>query len=312
MDVTIVICTRDHASLLATTLGCVAELHVPDGISWELLVVDNGSQDATSEVLDRHARHLPLRVVREPRAGLAVARNTAVANAQGDYLIWTDDDTVIDPEWLAAYTESFRRHPTAAVFGGTILPRFDGTTPRWMSDNLAVLSGSLAYRDFGEKEQMLCLADGVIPYGPNFAIRRTEQCRFPFDPRLGKAPGQRRVCEETAMIAALLRSGATGWWVPRAKVWHRIPQQAQSLRYVLEYHMAIGEGREVENGVPDARRLFGAPRWLWRRAMTRCLSYCLHRLTSPTPVWLRHYTDFAVECGALRYWRAQSKTAMRI
>jgi glucosyl-dolichyl phosphate glucuronosyltransferase len=58
------------------------------------------------------------------------ARNRAVYAARGDYLVWTDDDVVVDPNWLAAYVAAFRRRPEAAVFGGPVFPRYEPPVPQ--------------------------------------------------------------------------------------------------------------------------------------------------------------------------------------
>jgi len=50
---------------------------------------------------------------RSSERGFARARNRAVDFAEGDYVVWTDDDVVVDRGWLAAYVEAFRRRPEA-------------------------------------------------------------------------------------------------------------------------------------------------------------------------------------------------------
>ena len=67
-QVSVLIATRDRAASLARTLASLARQVAP-GLSWELVVVDNGSRDDTRLVLDRFANALPLVVLSEPRAG---------------------------------------------------------------------------------------------------------------------------------------------------------------------------------------------------------------------------------------------------
>jgi glycosyltransferase involved in cell wall biosynthesis len=77
IDVSLIICTRNRAESLAKTLEAVRHQQLPDGRTWELLVVDNGSTDDTRSVLETAAaRHPALRHVLEPRAGLSAARRT--------------------------------------------------------------------------------------------------------------------------------------------------------------------------------------------------------------------------------------------
>ena len=71
----LVVCTRDRGAYLGACLDAVARVRA--GVPWELVVVDNGSRDATPAVLRAFARTAPVRVtlVHEPRPGLARARN---------------------------------------------------------------------------------------------------------------------------------------------------------------------------------------------------------------------------------------------
>src|SRR5579864_5913338 len=120
-EISVIICTRDRAAQLASVLATACALKVPEGLSWELCVVDNGSSDSTPQVVREFSETLPIRYIREDVPGLSNARNRGVDEARGRYICWTDDDVEIDPEWLSAYAEAFRRHPDAAVFGGRIL-----------------------------------------------------------------------------------------------------------------------------------------------------------------------------------------------
>lgn len=281
----------------------------PTDADWNLLVVDNGSQDHTQRVIAQYSSRLKLRSVIEPRAGLSNARNCGVAAAAGDYLVWTDDDVTVDPGWLQAYVEAFRRWPDAALFGGTIIPELEPPTPPWIAESVPVLGGMLALRDFGDMALPLNVVAGLLPFGANYAIRLQDQRRFPYDPSLGYAPGQRRMDEETQMFVQLLGSGAHGIWVPRARVTHRISPQRQNMAYILRYYMTHGETQAALEPRRPVPFLFGAPRWLWRRAIGRYLGYCLHRQISPAPIWLQHYTAYANDRGAIAYWRRTERAA---
>jgi glycosyltransferase involved in cell wall biosynthesis len=133
IDITVLICTRNRADRLARALSSAAEMRIPQDLRWELIVVDNGSTDHTAEVVARFAARLPIRLVQESLAGLSNARNRGVSEARGRYICWTDDDVLIDPEWLASYSAAFARHPEAAVFGGRIEPLLEDPTPGWVA-----------------------------------------------------------------------------------------------------------------------------------------------------------------------------------
>jgi hypothetical protein len=243
LDVTVAICTRNRARQLSHLLESITALRVPDGLAWEVLVIDNGGADDTRQVVSSYDGRLPVRYEREEVAGLSHARNRAVAVARGRYICWADDDIELDQGWLEAYVEAFRRRPQAALFGGRILPVLEGPTPNWFArlSHLWPLSDIVAQRDFGDEVKALSFETGVVPWGANFAIRTAEQRRFPYDPRLGVSPTQRRSGEETQVMFQLLETGETGWWTPDAKVRHLFPPQRQSVPYVFRHFAALGE-----------------------------------------------------------------------
>ena len=102
MRVSLIVCTRNRAAQLPEFLARVASLEAPPG-GWELIVVDNGSTDATPHLLDRFARSapFPVRCVHAPDPGLSRARNTGLAHARGDILAFTMTTATHSPTFCA-------------------------------------------------------------------------------------------------------------------------------------------------------------------------------------------------------------------
>jgi glycosyltransferase involved in cell wall biosynthesis len=307
MLVTVAICTLNRAESLRRTLESLAAMPVPDDLDWEVVVVNNNCTDHTDAVIEEFAERLPLRREFEPQRGLSRARNRAVDTAKGDYIVWTDDDVVVDPGWLAAYAEAFRRWSEAAVFGGRIIPRYETPVVKWVAESEALLVGPYAIRDFGDEPLPLSVAEGRDPYGANFALRAVEQRAFRYNPELGLGPVRRRLGDETDVIKRILQTGAVGYWVPDARVEHCISHDRQTVSYIARYFAGLGETGAFLEGKPAAPLWFGVPRWVWRRVVEGWLRYRFHRLVSPAPVWVRHLQDYAVAWGTIRYWRSERR-----
>ena len=131
MQISLVLCTRNRAEQLCCTLESATRIRMPDGLAWDFVLVDNGSTDHTADVVADVDGRLPIRRVVAFAPGLSNVRNCGLAAARGDYICWTDDDMIIDANWLAARTEAFARHPEATVFGGVIAPVFEREPPQW-------------------------------------------------------------------------------------------------------------------------------------------------------------------------------------
>jgi glycosyltransferase involved in cell wall biosynthesis len=86
---------------------------------WELVVVDDGSDDDTPALLaDLAARDGRITVISTAQQGTCAARNVALRAASGEYVCYLDDDNLLDPLWTKAVVWAFGRHPDREVLYG--------------------------------------------------------------------------------------------------------------------------------------------------------------------------------------------------
>ena len=110
--VTAVVCTWNRAHLVGRALASIRAQTVTDV---EILVVDDGSTDATPDVLARLLAPR-LRVLRHAQnAGISRARNTALAHARGEWVAFLDDDNEWTPRYLERQLALARTHPGTDV-----------------------------------------------------------------------------------------------------------------------------------------------------------------------------------------------------
>ncbi len=90
--------------------------------SFEVIVIDNGSTDGTPEFLQAAQKQHPnLRVIANAEnTGFAAACNQGARAATGDYVLFLNNDTEVQPGWLDAMLETFRAQPDAAVVGSKL------------------------------------------------------------------------------------------------------------------------------------------------------------------------------------------------
>jgi glycosyltransferase involved in cell wall biosynthesis len=118
-DITVVISTRNRAESLRETLACLARAEVP-GVHSEIVVVDNGSTDATAEVVCNAPTLRPVRYLIEPQPGKSRALNRALSDAHlGDIVAVLDDDMSPQPGWFAGVKDICDRWPDVDLFTGS-------------------------------------------------------------------------------------------------------------------------------------------------------------------------------------------------
>lgn len=295
--ITVALCTHNHAERLPCTLEGLKRLAKPTR-PWEIVVVDNGCTDGTTALLAETSwrpAQVPVRVVREERLGLSNARNRALREARGKYILFIDDDETPDPEWLLAYERAMLNHVPDAL-GGRIEVLFEhGRRPSWLQDELLGFLGRL---DYGEGRW---LTEPSTPfYGGNFAVRcEVFDNAGNFDPELGRMGHINIGGEDTEFYRRLIANGLKVRWVPDATISHRIDVNKLRRGYFLDLHFRQGrtEGRRRRG---NASRL--PPLYMYgqlARAFWRALR---QRATQGKDKSLRLEMNAAYFIGCLRGW----------
>lgn len=121
MRATIQLCTYNRATLLARVLDACFEQTV-DPNAYEVVLVNDGSTDATPEVIARARERAtcPFVVINQLNSGLAKGRNAGIARASGERIIFIDDDVLPLPNFVQEHLRSHDRAPKATVRGGAI------------------------------------------------------------------------------------------------------------------------------------------------------------------------------------------------
>lgn len=246
MHVTVAICTWNRATLLDQTLDQLRHLAIPGDVDWQVLVVNNNCTDATDEILARHAQQLPLRRLFEPTPGKSFALNSAIDWLDTELILWTDDDVLVAPNWLAAYVKTARQHPEASFFGGPIDAWFEHTPPAWLTESWSRVVAAYALRECSD--QSCEVHEDYLPYGANFGVRLAAQRQYPYDTQLGRVGEGQVRGEETDVIERMMADGHQGVWCPAARVRHFIPGSRLTESYLREFYYGIGQTHSVVEG----------------------------------------------------------------
>jgi len=236
---TVLIATRDRAEMLARTLDAYASLVSPAG-GHRIVVVDDGSRDATASVLAARARVLPLVTCAVEHVSANAARNRAVERFEGDLVVMSDDDTTPARDWLVHMRAAADAHPEAGVIVGTVRPRFEVDPPAWV---LAAVRRGPA---FGWVERD---ADGFVDptegVGASVAIRRAHfDAGARFDESVGPdGTAAYAMGSETELLLRLARDGVRAWYARDAVVHHHVSATDVEVPALLRRAYRYGRGR---------------------------------------------------------------------
>lgn len=127
------ICTYRRAAMLKRLLTAVARQETGGLFTFSIVVVDNDEQQSARAVVAEFTSQFQVEAVycSESRKNIALARNTVLAHARGDYIAFIDDDEFPVPEWLRMMLKTCEEHQAAGVLG-PVRPYFDDPPPQWI------------------------------------------------------------------------------------------------------------------------------------------------------------------------------------
>jgi glycosyltransferase involved in cell wall biosynthesis len=290
-DVSVVVCTYNRAQLIGRALTHIGEAAARAGIEVEIIVVDNNSRDTTKEVVARAAEigPVPIRYVFEGMQGLSFARNCGMRHAKGDVVAFTDDDCVVDPEWIAALWREFDANPDVAIVGG----RVDLFSPE--DRPVSIRTGSERIR-YTRADQIYSLVMGA-----NLAVRRgIEQRIGGFDPAFGGSKGV--VADDIEFVYRAFKRGLGIVYTPEAKVLHNHGRRTpEDLR-------ALGLGYVRGRGAFFCKYLLRADRTIMRHAWWELGASGVPSKASPGTL-SRGETLGALASGALHFVLTRARLA---
>jgi len=255
---TVILCTYNRCQSLAKALESVAASELPSTIEWEVLVVDNNSNDQTRDVAQSFCQRYPgrFRYLFEAKQGKSNALNSGIQQAHGDILAFMDDDVLVKSTWLQNLTAPLIQGEWTGA-GGRILSQELISPPRWLAlDGPYSLGGMLALFDLGENGREL----DCPPFGTNMAFFKSVFERHgDFRTDLGPSPGSEIRNEDTEFGRRVMAAGEHLWYEPSAVVYHAVPENRLTKRYLLRFWFDHGRAsiREAARR-PDVWKI---PRW---------------------------------------------------
>jgi cellulose synthase/poly-beta-1,6-N-acetylglucosamine synthase-like glycosyltransferase len=236
---------------LATAVRSTFRQRGVDPARLELVIVDNDAQPSAEPLVAALAAEapFPVRYVHEPAAGVANARNAAVAAAGGELIAFLDDDEEAAPGWLAALVDAQRRYGADVVFGPV-----RARAPSTVVQHRQYLETFFSREGPAEA--------GVIAhyYGCGDSLVRRAALPHPtapFQTSRNETGG-----EDDYLFAEMKRAGARFAWAPDALVFEDPVPERLTLKYTLARAFAYGHAPSFSCATADPPDWPGVARWM--------------------------------------------------
>ena len=234
--ISVAVCSYNGAVRLEECLSRTEQLDYPD---YEIIVVNDGSTDATPMVASRHR----VKLFNTENGGLSAARNVAWQAATGEIVAYIDDDAFPDRDWLKYLAHAFRSGEYAAIGGPNLLPPRSSPFARYVT----YAPGCPAH---------VLISDRVAEHLPgcNIAVRHDRLAEVGgFDPQFRVAGDDVDLCWR------LQEKGFTLGFAPSAVVWHHRRGSLKTY-WKQQFHYGIAEAL-LERKWPEKYNIAGHLTW---------------------------------------------------
>jgi|SRR5579871_105248 len=308
IDISIILCTYNRCRILEKALQSIAASVMPESRTWEVLVVDNNSNDGTRETSEAFCRRYPgrFRYYFESRQGKSFALNSGISEARGEILVFTDDDVTMEPTWLDHLTTNLFTGEYAGA-GGRTLPNWGCPVPKWLFLEARYALAPFAVFDLGPGDAPLT----EPPYGANMAFHKSMFEKYGgFRIDLAGPEGFLRN-DDTEFGSRLLAGGERLLYQGSAVVYHPVSADRMCKPYLLNWSFTKGRADIRAFGLPADTKYFwqGIPLRFVRNLAMGTIRWMI---SLKPPLRFQNKLRVWGKAGAIRECYYQSRKAMQL
>jgi glycosyltransferase involved in cell wall biosynthesis len=288
LTVTLLVCThnrsRDLRDLLETALAQEAD----DSYSYEVLIVDNNSDDDTRRVVETlmMSGHPNLRYLFQERPR-ADALNAGLEAARGVIVSVVGDDCLLPSDWVKKLVVAFREHPDVSVIGSKVLPMWQGTVPSWLGRQHW---SALALTDYGDTPFSVdAQHKASLLYCSILRADAQAVGSFRSVPNVSSEPIGG--VDDVDILERLWLAGKRGLYLPAIVMRHKVNVGRLTKSYHRRWHTEHGRFYAVMRNASFEQagvRLFDAPAHVYRQTGRAALGWMKS--------WMRREPDLAFMC----------------
>lgn len=274
--VTVLVCTYNRRNDVCELIHSVLKQETGGDFSFELVVVDNNSDDGTSTAVRELIESRPgsARCFFEPRQGKSYALDTGLEAARGEVVFVVDSDQLLPPNYLMTVVRVFREHPEVSILGGKVLPLWPSSPPAWLTRSHW---SAVAMCDYGDKAFDFDRARPLCLLAASFRRAHFDAVGG-FRPGLAVSAGHIGGVEDADLSYRLTQAGYHGRYEPSLIIHHKAEPNRLTKAYHRRWHKghgrfcALWRNPEIEG---NGRRILGVPAYLAKAAVRDAFQWVL-------------------------------------
>ncbi len=222
-NISICVCTYKRAEMLSRVIEGILGQITEDNFTFEIIIIDNDSRHSAKELVEEFQQKSSVTIIYdcEPEQNISLARNRAIANANGNIIVFIDDDEFPEKRWLL---DLYLAKNTFIVDGvlGPVIPYFKNTPPKWL------IRSGLCNRTTFKTGTILRDSKYMRTGNVLFAKEILNSTEIPFNIKHGLTGG-----EDGNFFEYMLNKGYLFVWCNEAKVHEEVPENRQTLGYFI-------------------------------------------------------------------------------
>jgi len=248
LGISVIICTHNGGSRLQKVFLHLEKQKDLDDIHWEIIVVDNASNDNTVQVVTSYIKktNLPLKLTDENKKGLSNARRKGINISKYEYICFIDDDNWISPGFISSAYKIMSNHSDVGMCGGLGIADFESEAPVWYSDYQSAFAVGPQSETAG-----YIMKDAGYLYGAGCTLRRSAWNKLIINGFNYMLSGRKGTGldsgEDMELCFALQLAGYKLWYDPEMKFEHFMPETRLTINHLKKLYKGFGKSDVVND-----------------------------------------------------------------
>lgn len=301
IELSIIICTYNRADSLKETLNSLKSQDTGKN-NYEIVVVDNNSNDSTKEIVYKLMPFFnnKLKYIFEKKQGLSNARNAGIKESLGKILAFTDDDVIVNTNYINNILKRIGKINKECVLAGKTIPLWIEDKPNWLHwEGPFSFLGPILSFDLGNKFIQLTTKN-PIPIGANMIFHKELFNKYgEFNRNLGRCGSSLIGGEDKDIFLKLFKYDVPIFYDPNIIVQHKIDHLKLSKKYFIDWSYWTGYSVTIVSPYITTSKI-GIPNWLIKNLFKYLILWIFYSIKFNTKIAFFMKLQFLLTYGYIR------------